>query len=115
MWNNYYRVISGTEYLVTAATPERALEVLAISEGWEDGEISQYHVETVRELDAVTEVTGSLDDVTVTMPAGLWAHILDALDAYKNDEDARYDYPETAAALDAAYPIIQAAYGKAGN
>ena len=59
------------------------------------------------------------DAVTVSMPAGLWAHVLDALDAFKNDDDARYDYPETADALDAAGQIIGDAYRnaviKAGN
>lgn len=48
--------------------------------------------------------------LSVTMPVELWAHVLDAIENYRSDEDARYDYPETAAALDEAYPIIGRAY-----
>ena len=56
-----------------------------------------------------TAKTDAPAGVTVTLPFDVWGHVLNALDAYQNDPDAREEYPEDAAALDAAGSAITAA------
>ena len=54
----------------------------------------------------VARFTAMTAGVTVTLDMDTWGDVLDALDAYQNDEDARADYPAEAAALDGAAAAI---------
>jgi hypothetical protein len=47
--------------------------------------------------------------VTVTLDVDSWHYVLEALNAYQNDEDARADYPTEAVLLDDAAVAIATA------
>lgn len=105
-----YTVMSGTTYQVNAANKDDALEIF---NAWLEDD-ADLPADAVEELENDTVVLdgdaptmpGRTDAVAVTLPAEIWAAVVECLDAYANDEDSRHDYPETTNALDAAGTAI---------